>query len=55
MEGKPEFWDPENMSLFPWIAGYPFNRGNRYNDYANILLRPHLGILFSLNGAGSLE
>ena len=40
---------------FPWIAGYPFNRGNRYNDYANIFLQPHLGILFSLNGAVSLE
>ena len=40
---------------FPWIAGYHFNRGNRYNDYANIFLQPHLGILFSLNGAVSLE
>ena len=40
MEVKPEFRDPQKVSLYPeWRC--PFNRGNKYKGYVNTFPGPN--------------
>ena len=42
MEVKPEFRDPQKVSLSPELR-CPFNRGNKYKGYVNTFPRPNFG------------